>query len=149
MYAKIADILKRFGGRELAQVVNAIEEQDVVLTIEMLESNLYEKAKLEIETKLKDASSIVDSYLSDVYVLPLERDGEVIEVYPQIVVKITCDIARYLFNDDIAVPIGEGEISAVRARYKDAIKKLEDIREGTLKLEADKLYKRKETIYHI
>ncbi len=144
-YATIGDLIVRFGGRELAEVLDSIDEQDVVLSEDgIVEGDDVHK---ELMAALDGAQAIVESAVKTVYKTPLSLDDDELESPPDLLVAITCDIARYYLHDDKAVT--EGSIDPVMKRYSDAIKQVEQIRKGNLDIPANKLYEQDETVYHI
>lgn len=146
MYATINELLIRFGGREIAEVLDAIEEQDLILTEADLETPQFAQAKEELLKAINDANSVVDSYLHRVYILPLQYQGQQLAELPPILVAIACDIARYNLHDDKSVV--EGSIDPVLNRYKKAFEMLQDIQSGAIKLTADTVYE-SDMIYNV
>ncbi len=108
IYCDYAALLAELGSRELIQLTDF----DNVGSVNVA---LAEKA-------LDKADAIINRYLV-AYTLPLS-------VIPACFEQLAADIARYLLYKD-AVP------DAVRDRYTDAIKYLEQIGKGTLALAAD------------
>lgn len=107
-YATQADMIDAFGERE----VIALTDRDNLGTID---ASVLGKA-------LANAAGEIDRYLVGRYPLPLANA-------PQILTTYCCDIARYrLCGTDVA------ETEAARTRYKDAIRFLEAVRDGKIKL---------------
>ena len=105
-YATLSDLTMQFGETE----VNAIADRnrDGVADV------------MVVEGALQRASDVMDSYLAARYPLPLL-------VVPQLLVSICCNIARYeLLGADAT------ETEAARNRHKDALRMLEQIRNGRL-----------------
>lgn len=105
-YATTAHLIAQFGAYEVTQITD--------------------RAKLGVVDEavaadaLRRASGEMDSYLAARYPLPLT-------VVPDQLVDICCDIARYKLVGAHAT-----ETDVVRLRYKDALKKLEGIRDGKI-----------------
>lgn len=76
-----------------------------------------------INSKLLDAESIVNGYLTNRYTIPLPN-------VPRLILVCTADIARYQLYDDMATEM-------ITDRYKAAIKMLESVSKGVLNLGAD------------
>lgn len=105
MYLTPADLQARFG--------------DMVLTLvgEDLETSV------QVARALEDAQAEVDTYLQGRFSLPLQA-------VPPILKQVTADIVLYRL-----MPLRpEHEVEDVRARYRDAVKRLQDIRDGRLDL---------------
>jgi phage gp36-like protein len=145
-YATISDLIKRFGGREIGEVLDSFEVRDVILTAENIESD-FPEAKDELDEALKDAQAMVESVVSQVYVTPLQLDDEELETAPDLLRSITCDIARYYLHDDKTIT--EGATDPVLSRYQKALEQLDKIRSGELVISADYLYESDDTLYHV
>ncbi len=124
IYATPADLVARFGERELVQLTDASNIPPSVIDV------------ARVETKLGDAAAFVDGYVGQVYRLPLlgcakpltAPGGEVQYAPPPVLTRLTCDLARYYLYDDLA-PEHE-----VYRRYKAAVRELEAIAEGVAQL---------------
>jgi phage gp36-like protein len=146
-YATISDLIDRFGGRELAEVLDSVDIQDFVLSADMFDEENPDAMYRELTAALDSAQAIVESSVRAAYKTPLTYDGDELESPPDLLTAITCDIARYYLHDDKAVT--DGSIDPVMRRYQDAIKQVEEIRKGNLDIPADRLYAQDETVYHI
>lgn len=119
-YASLADLVARFGQRELAELT----DQD-----NMPPSVIDEDR---VQTALDDAASVVDSYIGQVYKLPLVGCAKPVTVpgaepeyvAPPHLVRLTCDLARFNLYDDLAP---ENEVAR---RHAAAKKELEAIAQG-------------------
>lgn len=106
VYATLADLVAQFGDREVLAITDRNGDG-------VADAPVYGMA-------LQRASNTIDSYLSARYPLPLT-------VVPDQLVDICCDIARYkLCGSEVT------ETDEVRNRYKDAVKTLEQIRDGKI-----------------
>ena len=103
-YAVLADLNAQFGDAEILMLTDRNMDgiPDTVL----------------VASALQRASDRIDSYLAARYALPLT-------VVSNQLVDICCDITRYLLCGSAAT-----ETEVARERYKDAIKRLEHIRDG-------------------
>lgn len=72
---------------------------------------------------LTDASALIESYLSARYTLPLS-------VIPRLLVQHCCTIAFYYLNDERAT-------EQTTQRYKDALRWLAEVKNGSLPLGVD------------
>lgn len=106
MYASLADLVARFGEDEVAQISNRAGGHTVNGPV--------------AQQALEDASAEVDGYVGTRY-----RFAD----SPPLLVRITCDLARYRLYDD-AVP------DEIRNRYLDAVRVLRAIADGTVTLGA-------------
>ncbi|MCL2829990.1 MAG: DUF1320 domain-containing protein [Betaproteobacteria bacterium] len=102
-YATRQDLIDRYGEDEILQRESMLPAQAV-------------------EDALRDAAATVDDYLRASYAVPLVR-------VPPTVVRLTCDIGRYLL-------LGESVTEEARDRYRDAIAQLRDIAAGRMQLDA-------------
>ncbi|MCB6182316.1 DUF1320 domain-containing protein [Leeia sp. TBRC 13508] len=107
-YATQGDMVNRFGSDEI-----------VVLT-DRARLGLIDAGVL--AAAITTASQEIDTYLSRRYPLPLSS-------VPGILTGICCDIARYRL-----VGTSVNETEAIRDRYKDAVRLLERISNGTANL---------------
>jgi len=105
-YATQTDLINQFGEAE----VIAISDRNLAGVVDTIV----------VEGGLQRASDTMDSYLASRYPLPLA-------VVPQLLVDICCDIARYKL-----LGVDATETEAARNRYRDALKMLEQIRDGKL-----------------
>ncbi len=78
-----------------------------------------------LERALADADAAIDSYLVGRYALPLSGSYPVLQ-------RIAGDLARYFLSGAEVT-----EVEVVRARYKDAVRYLESIRDGKTVLGAE------------
>ncbi len=109
-YATVADLLTRFSHRELIQLTDRSDPPADAVNDGVAQS------------ALDAAASIVDGYVGAKYALPLQT-------VPQLLTEATCDIARFRLYADQAPEI-------VRQRYVDAIKLLEGVSQGRVKIDA-------------
>lgn len=75
-----------------------------------------------IDRALDDASAEIDAYLRVLYDTPVAP-------VPQLLVKLTCDVALYLLAQT-----GDVRTEEHRTRYEDALKALARLAEGKMKL---------------
>lgn len=108
LYAQVADLVDRFGQAELVELTDRTSPVPTVL-----DTAVAERA-------LADADAQIDGYLGARYQLPLPS------VSP-LLVRIACDIARYLLWEDRAS-------DEVRERYRDAVRMLEALAKGIVTL---------------
>lgn len=118
-YATIADMVARFGALELIQLTD----------MDNIPPSAIDEPRVTV--KLDDASSFIDSYIGQVYRLPLQgcrkpaSSGQSAEyAMPPVLVRLACDVARYYLHDDLA-PENE-----VYRRYKAALAELDAIATG-------------------
>ncbi|MDH2918492.1 MAG: DUF1320 domain-containing protein [Sideroxydans sp.] len=105
-YATLTDMLAQFGDREVIAIAD--RNRDGVVDQAMLDA------------ALDRASTKMDSYLAARYSLPLLS-------VPGVLVEVCCDLTRYnLCGAEVT------ETDVVRLRFKDAIKTLEQLRDGKL-----------------
>lgn len=98
--------------------------EDVRLA-ELTDPNGMATDDTKLELALADASAEADGYLEGRFTLPIPSDQ-----VPTALVQIVCDIAMYrLFS---LRPLGD--VEDVRARYKDAIARLNQVSDGELDL---------------
>lgn len=110
-YATSADLVARFGERE----VIALSDRDGLGQIDAAV----------IAAAIEQAGDEIDAYLGGRYGLPLAA-------VPRLLVGVCCDIVRYrLCGSDVT------ETDPARNRFRDAIKLLENIRDGKLTLGLD------------
>jgi phage gp36-like protein len=108
-YASQADMIDRFGTVEIQQLTDR-----ELPALGEIDADVLDRA-------LADADGIVDRYLCARYSVPLAP------TYPTDIVRIACDIARYMLHD-----LGAPE--SVRQHYEDALKWLAAVAEGKLPL---------------
>lgn len=111
MYATKADMLSRFGERE----VIALTDRD----------NLGVVDDAVLDAALAEASSEIEPYLAPRHKMPLAS-------VPKIVIGFACDIARYRLCGS-----GVTLTDDIRDRYKDAIKFFEQVAKGVIGLGLD------------
>ncbi|MFA5825840.1 MAG: DUF1320 domain-containing protein [Gallionellaceae bacterium] len=105
-YATLADLIDQFDEHEVLALTDRNGDG-------VPDAPLVAKALLR-------ASNTIDSYLAGRFPLPLS-------VVPDQLVDLCCDIARYKLVGSTVT-----ETEEVRNRYKDALKALEQIRDGKL-----------------
>lgn len=123
-YATAADLVTRFGELELVQLTD----------LENIPPSIIDVGR--VETKIDDACAVVDSFIGQVYRLPLAGcakpltvpGGTVEYVAPPVLTRLTCDLARYYLHYNLAPE------SEVYRRYKDAMKELEGYASGKAQL---------------
>lgn len=107
-YASVADMVARFGDKELI----AITDRDYTGQID----------EAVLGAALETAGAEIDGYLGGRYTLPLSP-------VPRILAGYACDIARYRLVGAEAM-----ETEPIRLRYRDAIKFLEQVAAGKITL---------------
>lgn len=118
IYATVADLVSRFGQTELVQLTDTSN----------MPPSVIDAAR--VATKIDDAAAFVDGYVGQAYRLPLagcakpNGAGGFDRVAPPVLVRLTCDLARYYLYDDLA-PENE-----VYRRYKAALSELGAIAAG-------------------
>lgn len=124
LYATLQDMIARFTQQELVELTDTVN----------IPPSTVDEARVAV--KLGDAQAFVDGYVGQVYRLPLVGcakpatlpGGEPEYVAPPVLMRLTCDLARYYLHDDLA-PENE-----VYRRYKAALKELDAIANGTAML---------------
>lgn len=119
-YATVADLVARFGERELVQLTDLDNIPPSVIDVAA------------VEVKIADACAFADGYIGQVWSLPLAGCAKPVTVpgatpeyvAPPMLVRLVCDLARYYLHDDLA-PENE-----VYRRYQAAVKELEKIATG-------------------
>lgn len=106
-HAALADLQARYGADEILQLTDRNSDG-------LPDADVYGPA-------LDDASTEVDAYLAAITTLPLTTP------VPDLVVFITCEIARYRLWKDLAS-------DEVRRRYEDAARQLREIAARRVKL---------------
>ena len=122
VYASIADMVERFGERELTQ----LSDRDDAGAID---NSVLTRA-------LDDATAFINGFVGRVYQLPLQGcakplavpGGEVEYVAPPVLKRMACDLARYYLYTDV------GEDHEAARRYKAAAGDLKAIAEGKVQL---------------
>lgn len=105
-YATKADMVSRFGEKELAQLTNRVNGKTIDDSV--------------VNQTLADTDSIINGYLAERYSVPVQSQDTQL-------VRCACDIARYyLFSDKLT--------EVVRQRYEDAIALLKDIQRNKYQL---------------
>lgn len=120
VYATSDDMIARFGELELIQLTDVDNVPPAVVDVD------------KVTLKLADAAAYVDGYVGQIYRLPLRGcqkpatvpGGDAEYVPPQVLTRLTCDVARYYLHTDLA-PENE-----VYRRFKAATKELEAIAAG-------------------
>lgn len=123
-YATVADLVRRFGELELVQLTDLDNIPPSTINVGS------------VQDKIDDASATIDSYVGQVYRLPLlgcakpvtAPGGAVEYAAPPLLTRIGCDLARYYLHDDLA-PEHE-----VYRRFKDALRDLEKLASGDMQL---------------
>ncbi len=105
-YATLADLVARFGEREIAQLTNRDG-------LDVIDPDVAAQA-------LADANAEAAAYLAARYPVPPEP-------VPQVLVMVVCNISRYRLYDDAAP-------EEVRKRYEDATKLLARIANGEISI---------------
>jgi len=124
IYATVADLVARFGELELVQLTD----------LDNIPPSIIDVGR--VDTKIGDACAFVDGYVGQVYRLPLAGclkpatvpGADPKYVAPPVLVRITCDLARYYLHDDLA-PENE-----VYRRYKAAVSELDAFAKGKAQL---------------
>ncbi len=106
-YASSADLVERFGEEEMIQLSDRIASADL--------------DEIVLLRALTDASALIDGALTGRYALPLAD-------VPALLVGVCCDLARFALYDDAAPDL-------VRERKTDALARLRDLANGTLRLD--------------
>jgi phage gp36-like protein len=107
-YATLADLIARYGDRELVQLTDRADPP-----AGLIDPDVAAKA-------LTDASAMIDSYLGQAYTLPLATT-------PSVLVETCQSIARYKLHPGEAT-------DRVRTDYTDALKWLGQIAKGQASL---------------
>ena len=102
-YATQADLVTRFGAKELTQLTDrsAAGSPDAAA----------------VSAALMDASGVIDQYLAGRYAVPVSP-------IPASVSRLACDIARFMLH-------GKAADDTVRAAYTEAMRQLRDLANGT------------------
>jgi phage gp36-like protein len=109
-YAVVADLVTRFGERELIQLTDRSNPP-----ADQVDATVAQPA-------LDAAASLIDGYVGAKYALPLLSP-------PRLLTDLACDIARYRLYADQAPEI-------VKDRHAQAIRTLEGISRGSVKIDA-------------
>lgn len=110
MYATLDDLIIRFGTDELVQLTDRADPPADAIDLTV------------VDRALGDAGELIDGYLAGSYQLPLDP-------MPDLVRKIACDVARFYLHADQPT-------EAVKDAYKEAVRLLERISNGTVTLQA-------------
>ncbi len=105
-YATVADLVARFGEREIAQR-SSRDGRDVI-------------DEAVVGQALADANAEAHGYIATRYPVPFSP-------VPPLLVRVVCDIARYRLYDDAAP-------EEVRKRYEDAARLLTRIADGSVSI---------------
>jgi phage gp36-like protein len=105
--------------------VDAFGESEAIMLTNLDTPNATEISSAPMDSALRRASNLIDTYCGSRYSLPLNPLPEVVNGY-------CLDIARY-FLDRVR------DREDVRQRYEDAIKYLEQVCKGQISLGADQL----------
>ena len=108
-YATAQDMLQRFGADELRQLTDR-----ALPLLGEIDQGVLGRA-------LADADGVIDRHLGARYALPLAVP------YPADLVRLACDIARYMLHDMSAPEL-------VRDHYDDALRTLREMADGKLPL---------------
>lgn len=108
-YATQQNMIDRFGNEELIELTDRDHTGAIDATV--------------LNQAIKDASGVVDGYLSGRYSIPLIT-------VPPIIERITCDLARYFLYDDAAT-------EHVQKNHDTAISYLKDASRGNVDLGVD------------
>lgn len=108
-YATEADLRERFGNEELVQLTDRL-----IPPTGQVDGAVLSRA-------LGDADAMIDAHLGARYAVPLAAP------LPGDIVRVACDIARYLLHD-------LAPTETVREHYRDALRWLRDLADGTLPL---------------
>lgn len=131
-YATPADLLERYeadlvaqraapeGLRVTGDMLNAAVYENDTSTYSPEEVAAIEAAIERMQNALADATEFVNGFVSDRYSVPLSP-------LPQMIVRITCSIARFYLWGDEAV-----KDSVMERDYKQAEKTLQSIRSGQI-----------------
>lgn len=111
MYATKQNLITRFGEEELRQLTDRTLPPSGAIVDSVLDQ------------ALTDATATINDHLQGRYTLPLT-------VIPSSLERLACDLARFYLYDDHPT-------ETVRAKYDDAIKFLEALARGTIKLGVD------------
>ena len=123
IYATVADLVSRFGQTELVQLTDTSN----------MPPSVIDAAR--VATKIDDAAAFVDGYVGQAYRLPLagcakpNGAGGFDRVAPPVLVRLTCDLARYYLFTDVL----DEKHEAVR-RQQSAVKELAAIASGATQL---------------
>jgi phage gp36-like protein len=109
-YAGVSDMVARFGTREMIQLTDRSSPP-----ADQIDATVAQPA-------LDSARSLIDGYVGAKYALPLLSA-------PPLLTDLCCDIARYRLFADQAPEI-------VKDRHAQAIRTLEGISRGTVKIDA-------------
>lgn len=107
------------------EFIDRFTEREAVMLTAPTGSSTVDNARL--EQGLADASAVVDGYLARRFALPLRDASTMAPVVPEMIKRLSGDIARYLLTGTHI-----RETDAIRNRYQDALKMLDLIATGKL-----------------
>jgi phage gp36-like protein len=110
-YASAQDLIDRFGEKELIQLTDRVNRPQTTI-----DDTVVARA-------LADAEALADGYIATRYTLPLAA-------VPAALVRIVCDLARFLLHGKAAE-----KDSPVERANAAAIRWLQDVSKGTVTLE--------------
>lgn len=120
VYATLEDMKQSFGEDELIELTDMVN----------IPPNTLDAIK--VEKALQDATAKVNGYIGRVYRLPLAGCSDPANpagvLPPPVLIRLTCDIARYFLHDDRAPE------TEVYRRFKAAEDELQSIAEGGMLL---------------
>jgi len=105
-YCTVQDLIDRYGETEILELTDRDQSGEVDETV--------------AGRAIDDAAAEVDGYIGGKYDLPLSSP-------PQVLTRITADIARYRLYDNLAT-------DEVRNRYEDALRFLKAVSKGEVSL---------------
>lgn len=123
IYARVTDMVDRFGERELIQLTDRDDTGEVGTTV--------------LNRAISDATAFVDGYIGKVYQLPLLGCAKPVVTpgatpeyaCPTVLTRMVCDLARYYLMPDMVDSKHEASV-----RYQSAVKDLAAIANGTTQL---------------
>lgn len=107
------------------EFIDRFSEREAVMLSAQPGSNTVDTNRL--ERGLADASAVVDGHLARRFAVPLLDAATLLPVQPEVIKRLTGDIARYLLTGTHVL-----ETEAIRTRYKDAMALLAQIAEGKM-----------------
>ena len=119
MYSTISDLLNDISEKNLVQLVNDENAEQVDL------SNIESEPVKRILKAIEDADAEINGYVRSLYTVPLSGD-----IDPR-VNKLSRIIAKYNLFSRRNMDVSEG----IENQYKMAVKDLEKIQQGTIKLD--------------
>lgn len=123
IYARIADMVDRYGERELMQLTDREDAGEINPQV--------------LNRAINDATAFVDGYLGRVYKLPLRGCAKPLTVpggtpeyvVPPVLTRMVCDLARYYLFTDVL----DEKHEAVR-RQQQAVRDLKALADGVTSL---------------